>query len=144
VDYRIEVPAGTAVTVDADAGQVTITGISAAVKITADAGAVQLTDVTGAVEVTAGAGSVRGTGLAGPTTVDSDAGSVDLAYVKAPTNVNVTSDAGKVTVRLPAGSYAVDAKVSAGNRTVGVTNDPSSPNKITVRSSAGAVEVIPA
>jgi DUF4097 and DUF4098 domain-containing protein YvlB len=144
VDYRIEVPAGTTVTVNADAGQVTVTGISAAVKVTADAGAVQLTDVTGAIEVTAGAGSVRGTGLAGPTTVDSDAGSVDLAYVKVPTSVNVTSDAGKVTVRLPAGSYAVDAQVSAGRRTVDVTNDPSSPNKITVKSSAGSVEVIPA
>lgn len=144
VDYRVQVPPGTTVSIDADAGQVTVTGVTAGVTVTADAGAVQLTDVTGTVEVTAGAGSVKGTGLTGPTTVDSDAGSVDLAYAKAPTRVDVTSDAGRVTVRLPGGSYAVDARVSAGHRTVGVTNDPASPNKITVRSSAGAVEVIPA
>jgi hypothetical protein len=144
VDYRIEVPAGTAVTVDADAGQVTITGITAAVKINADAGAVQLTAVTGAVEVTANAGTIKGTGLAGVTKVHSDAGSVDLAYVKAPTSVDASSDAGRVTVRLPAGTYAVDAKVSAGHRTVDVANDPNSPNRITVRSDAGSVEVIPA
>jgi DUF4097 and DUF4098 domain-containing protein YvlB len=142
VDYRIEVPAGTTVTVDADAGEVSVDGITAAVSVDADAGKVVLMDVTGTIKVTAGAGSVRGTGLAGATTVDSDAGSVDLTYATAPSSVNVVSDAGSVRIGLPEGTYAVDAKVSAGSREVEVPTDPNSPNKITVRSSAGSVEIV--
>jgi hypothetical protein len=124
VDYRIEVPAGTAVKIDADAGTVVVT------------------DITGALTVTSAAGTVRGTGLAGATKVDSDAGSVDLTYAEAPPSVDITSDAGRVTVRLPEGRYAVDAQVSAGHRSVEVPTDPTSPHTITVRSSAGSVEIL--
>jgi hypothetical protein len=76
--------------------------------------------------------------------VHSDAGLIDLTYGTPPRSVEATSDAGNVTIRLPAGTYAVDATVWAGRRTVEVATDPASPYKITARSSAGSVEVIPA
>src|SRR4029078_13332606 len=124
---------------------VSISGITATVRIDTEAGGVRLTNVSGEINVTAVAVAVTGTALTDTTTVESTAASVDLAYVTPPLNVNVTSDAGSIRVRVPSsGTYAVDATVLAGRRLVDVPVDPCSVYRITVRSGAGSVEVIPA
>jgi hypothetical protein len=144
VDYRITVPAETSVSVDADAGAVSVTGISATVRIEADAGAVRLTNVTGEIGVTAGAGAVSGTGLTSSTTVESGGGSVNLAFAAPAMSVDVTTDAGDITLRLPPGSYAVQTMTFGGRRLVDVPTDPSSIYHVTARAGTGAVVVIPA
>jgi hypothetical protein len=142
VDYRIEVPAGTAVTVNADAGAVSVTGITAAVRIAADAGAVTLTNVTGEIDVTATAGAVTGRGLRDTTTVESDGGPVDLTFAAPALSVDVTTDAGNITLRLPSGSYAVETMTFGGRLVVDVPTDPSSLYHVTARAGTGAVEVL--
>jgi DUF4097 and DUF4098 domain-containing protein YvlB len=142
VDYRIEVPAGTSVSVDADAGAVSVTGITAAVRIDAGAGAVRLRNVTGEVEVTATAGAVTGTGLTNTTTVESDGGSVDLTFTAPAHSVDVTTDAGDITLRLPSGTYNVKTMTFGGRRVIDVPTDPSSIYNVTARAGTGAVQVL--
>jgi hypothetical protein len=90
------------------------------------------------------AGAVRGTRLAVPDVeASSDAGSVRLDLTVEPTRVAAGSSAGAVRVGVPAGrtAYVVDARTSAGSRTVDVPADPASDRTIRVRSSAGSVSV---
>jgi hypothetical protein len=125
VDYTITVPAATAVVITTSAGGITVSGLAGDLKVDSDAG------------------TVEGTGLASQhTTVHTSAGRVRLAYRVAPVDVSARTDAGAVSVLVPAGdSYAVHADTDAGKLTVEVPQDGGSTRTITAHTDAGAVEV---
>ncbi len=123
----LTVPAASAVTADLGAGNVAVTGLS------------------GEQDLSSGAGNVAGTDLgAAPVKATTPAGNVDLGFASAPPTVDAQSSAGNVTVRLPTGpAYEVDATSSVGNARVEVPTTPDAEHRITARSSAGNVAVVP-
>jgi hypothetical protein len=128
VNYQIRVPASTAVEVRANAGTVTATGLTGDLRVTADAGSVRATEL----------GSAH-------TTVQADAGKVTLRYRSTPSTVDATADAGSIEIWVPGGvSYAVNATTDAGDHTVEVPTEGSSPHRITAHSDAGSVRIRPA
>lgn len=144
IDYTVTVPADLPVTVDASAGDVTLTGLSGAVQVQADAGAVALTDLSGPVRVRADAGEIRGTGLGSrQATLTDSAGSVTLAFTAAPTSLAVQAKAGDVKVTVPGSeSYAATATASAGQTRVTVPTSPGSSHVIRAASDAGNVSIL--
>jgi DUF4097 and DUF4098 domain-containing protein YvlB len=123
----LTVPAPSAVRADLGAGNVAVTGLS------------------GAQDLSTGAGNVAGMNLgAAPVTATTPAGNVDLGFASAPPTVDAESSAGNVTVRVPAGpDYEVDASSSVGIARVEVPDTPGADHRITARSSAGNVTVVP-
>jgi hypothetical protein len=127
VDYQVRVPASTAVEVRADAGAVTVRGVTGDLRVTADAGTVQATEL----------GSVH-------TNVRADAGRVTLRYRSSPSTIDAVADAGSIEIWVPGGiAYAVDATADAGDRTVGVPTERGSTHRITAHSDAGSVRIHP-
>jgi hypothetical protein len=111
--------------------------------ITSQAGAVRLTDLTGEVSVSTRAGGVEGRGLGGDeVSVETQAGAATLEFTQAPSVVNASTDVGAIEVRVPGDtSYAVDVQTTVGRSEVSVPRDPTSPHRIRIRTTVGAVKV---
>ena len=146
VDYEIAVPAGTAVRVDASAGDVTAEDLTSSVPIELDSSAGDIT-VTGVsapeLRLDSSAGDVDASGVrAAVVRADSSAGDVSLSLRTAPDRVEIESSAGDVDLVLPDETYRIDASASAGDvDDRRVRTDPDSPRVIRVRSSAGDVRI---
>jgi hypothetical protein len=146
VDYEIAVPAGTAVHVDASAGDVTAEDLTSSVPIELEssAGDITVSDVS-APELRLGssAGDLDASGVrAGVVLVDSSAGDVSLSLRTAPERVEIESSAGDVDLVLPDETYRIDASASAGDvDDRRVRTDPASPRVVRVRSSAGDIRI---
>lgn len=122
--------------------------VERSVEVAAESGAgnVVVQDTSGSVEARTSAGDIRATGVTGPSVVaGSDAGSVVLEFTSAPDEVDATTSAGDVTVRLPGRtSYAVEADTEVGDRRVEVPVDSGSAHRVVLRSDVGDVSVLPA
>ena len=146
VDYEIAVPAGTAVDVDASAGDVHAEDLTSTVpvRLESSAGDVTAVDVT-APELTlsSSAGDVDARGVrAERVTGESSAGDVFLSLRTPPQRLDANSSAGDVEIVLPDAAYRVDASSSAGDvDTRRVDTDSSSPRIVNARSSAGDVQI---
>ncbi|ANY08807.1 DUF4097 family beta strand repeat-containing protein [Pseudonocardia sp. HH130630-07] len=110
------------------------------------AGGIEVSGLTGEQDLRSAAGSVRGTGLGpGPVAANSSAGGVDLTFAAAAPDVTAESSAGGVDVRVPVGPvYEVTTETSAGSVQVEVPDQPGADHRITAKSSAGSVSVVPA
>ena len=125
VDYTVQVPAATAVTVKTNAGVIDISGMAGALNLNTAAGKVTGTDLTSTDVVAA-----------------SDTGQVQLTFTIPPNNVDARTSAGEVVITVPAGtSYAVDAQTTVGTHQVTVTEDSGSPHKILARATTGRAVV---
>jgi hypothetical protein len=106
----VDVPPQVPVTVTSNGGNVTATGISDATLQTGG-GNLTVDGLTGDVSLNTdgsqngpfGGGNVAGTLAAQNITVDSGGGSVDLQLSTPPSNLNVTTEGGNVTLQLPGG-----------------------------------------
>ena len=109
------------------------------------AGGIEISGLTGEQDVRTSAGEVRGTGLGpGSVSASSTAGGVDLTFAAAAPDVDAESTAGSVDVRVPIGpAYHVTAETTAGSTTVEVPDQPGADHRITARSTAGGVRVVP-
>jgi hypothetical protein len=124
-DIRILAPAG----VDLDA--------------LAQVGDVSATGMAGPTKLETAAGSARANAmLSDRIRASSHAGTASVDAVKAPFEVVATTDVGSVDVTVPAGAYAIDAASTIGLVSItGVTQEPSSPHRITARSETGSVQI---
>lgn len=127
VRYRIRVPRQTAAQLTTDAGQIVVRGLA------------------GRLAVTTNAGEVRGESLAArEASVTTRAGVVNLGFAEPPAQVQVSTEAGEIEVRLPAGqAYAVRATTDLGDAEVTVDQNPGSPHRIDARTRIGAVRIVP-
>lgn len=125
VKYRVTVPAGTALTVDLDAGDVDATGLGGALDVRVDAGQVttkQSTSKSADVRV--------------------NVGDVDLRYAATPDKVSVTNNTGAVTLHLPGtGPYAVNTHTEVGDTDITVPRSATSPHAVDVKVDVGAITV---
>ncbi|HEY6786436.1 MAG TPA: hypothetical protein VI365_03910, partial [Trebonia sp.] len=156
----VDVPPQVPVTVTSNGGNVTATGISDATLQTGG-GDLTVDGLTGDVSLNTddqngpfGGGNVAGTLAAQNITVDSGGSSVDLQLSTPPSNLNVTTEGGNVTLQLPGGySYRVDnipetaAQIDqngpgpAQPAAITVTTSSSSRYRITVNADGGAVTI---
>jgi VCBS repeat-containing protein len=156
----VDVPPQVPVTVTSNGGNVTATGISDATLQTGG-GNLTVEGLTGDVSLNTdgsqnggpfGGGNVAGTLAAQNVTVDSGGSSVDLQLSTPPSNLNVTTEGGNVTLQLPGGySYRVDnipeteAQIEQNGppqpSAITVTTSSSSQYRITVNADGGAVTI---
>lgn len=141
-DLVLALPADTDVTIAAS-NDVDVTGLSGRVDVNAGGGDVTMRGLSGAVTADVAAGSIDGFDLAGgPTLLRSGGGSVSVEFVEVPADLEVTSAAGGIAVRVPRGSaYRVVATAGVGSTQVDVATDPTSPHRIVARSRFGTVDV---
>ncbi|WP_224391296.1 DUF4097 family beta strand repeat-containing protein [Pseudonocardia sp. ICBG1293] len=128
------------------AGLVVTVPASSSAQVDLRAGGVEVEGLTGALDLRASAGAVTATGVGpGDVQANSGAGAVELTFAEAAADVSAESSAGGVEVRVPIGpAYEVTAEATAGSTEVGVPDQPGADHRITARSSAGGVSVLPA
>ena len=124
-DYRIEVPRDVAVSIKADAGDVTVTGLAGRVTLESDAGNVKGTEL--------GASHVQ---------ASTDAGDVRLSFTVAPTSVDAETDAGDLDIDLPRAEYALDLDTDAGDTSVeGIVRYDLAPHSVSAETDAGDLTI---
>jgi hypothetical protein len=155
----VDVPPQVPVTVTSNGGNVTATGISDATLQTGG-GDLTVDGLTGDVSLNTDSsengpfpgGNVAGTLAAQNITVDSGGGSVELQLSTPPSNLNITTEGGNVTLQLPGGySYRVDnipqsaAQINqdgpAQSSAITVATSSSSRYRITINADSGAVTI---
>jgi hypothetical protein len=156
----VDVPPQAPVTVTSNGGNITATGISDATLQTGG-GDLTVDGLTGDVSLNTdsspngpygGGGQVDGTLAAQNIAVDSGGSNVNLQLTTAPSNLNITTEGGSVTLQLPAGySYRVDNIPEPQSQVqmtgpaqpvaITVTNSSSSRYRITVNADGGAVTI---
>ncbi|MFF5211869.1 DUF4097 family beta strand repeat-containing protein [Streptosporangium sp. NPDC000396] len=125
VDYKVEIPKGLTAKVDTGSGTITLRAL------------------TGEVNANTGSGDVEADALGGRQLVaETGSGDIEAKFAVAPDQVEIQTGSGDATVRLPQGPYDVTADSGTGGKTVKVTNDPSSPKKISVRTGSGQANVL--
>lgn len=143
VDYRLRVPAGMPLDIDAS-GRVTVRDTRGGVDAHANNGSVHLVDVAGPIRAHAGNGHIEGERLRSMEVHFHDGnGSVDLDFVRAPSLVDGHAGNGTVTVRLPRGSgpYRVEARSGNGNDTRAVDTSISAHRQVHVTVGNGDIHV---
>jgi hypothetical protein len=156
----VDVPQQAPVTVTSNGGNITATGISDATLQTGG-GDLTVDGLTGNVSLNTdsapngpygGGGQVDGTLAAQNIAVDSGGNNVNLQLTTAPSNLNITTEGGSVTLQLPAGySYRVDNITESPSQVqmtgpaqpaaITVTKSSSSRYRITVNADGGAVTI---
>ncbi|MGJ6960780.1 DUF4097 family beta strand repeat-containing protein [Streptosporangium sp. G11] len=126
VDYKVEIPPGLTAKLDTGSGTITLRGL------------------TGEVNAVSGSGDIEAGGLISKRfTADTGSGDIEAKFSAAPEGVRIETGSGDVVAYLPKGGYDVTAETGSGEETVKVTDDPSSPRKVTLKTGSGDAEVLP-
>lgn len=135
VRYDVRVPAGTAVAVEMDTGDLRLSGDLGEVAVDSDTGGVDARDLrtrflradldTGSLRIGSGiarldaeldTGDLRGDAVSTSVMhVSVDTGSVDARFVMMPSLVDIDTDTGSVRLGLPDGGYAIQATADTGD-----------------------------
>ncbi|MFI0423894.1 DUF4097 family beta strand repeat-containing protein [Spongiactinospora sp. 9N601] len=125
VDYRVEIPKGVALTLNAGSGNITLRAAS------------------GGVTANTGSGDIEAAGLTGKSAlVETGSGNVQFKYTAIPDEVEVETGSGDATVYVPDGKYDVKLDVGSGSEKVEVVQDRSVPNKLTLTTGSGNASVL--
>lgn len=124
VAYRVEVPRGLRVEVVSDSGTVTLKALS------------------GDVEATSDSGTIDASGLTGKRIVGkSNSGGLEFTFAAQPDKLDLSTDSGTTSVKVPKGAYKVSATTDSGSKTIDVASDPSATHTITLDSDSGSIKV---
>lgn len=143
VTYRVEVPTGTDIDLDAEE-EVEVRGIDGAVRVHTSNASVEASDLGGQVDLRSSNGSVRATRLTSEVTeARSSNGSVRVSFREPPRAVTAVTSNGAVEVVVPDDGepYAVDIDTSNGSTDNSVSTDPVSQRHIAARTSNGSATV---
>lgn len=146
VDYRVAVPAATAVRVRTRSGSVSVTEIAGMIDVETKAGGVRLDRTRGPVKASTSAGNLDGTDLVAPfVDATTGAGHIRLSLSEPSPRLTLRTDAGGVDVALPPaqGGYRVTTDTHAGKAEVTVAQDPSSARAVEATTGAGNIRVHP-
>jgi hypothetical protein len=127
-DFRLTVPAGTAVVLSQPSGHVRIAGLD------------------GSLRISAASVDVSATGLRSPAlTASITSGHLSAAFARAPRRVSLKLTSAQATVRLPGTSpgYQVSSQVVSGYVHVGVARAASSPDQVRAQITSGELELLP-
>ncbi|MEV8568347.1 DUF4097 family beta strand repeat-containing protein [Streptomyces sp. NPDC051322] len=106
-------------------------------------GSITVKNLDGTVDARTTGGSLRATELAGKSLVARvSGGEMSGNFTQAPDKVDVDTNGGNVSVKVPGtASYAVDAKSTGGRTNVSVNDDPGSARTIKLRTVGGDVSL---
>jgi hypothetical protein len=127
-DYRLSLPAGTAVVLSQPSGHVIVSGLA------------------GSLTITAASVDVSASGLRSPSLDASiTSGHVSAVFTRAPRRVSLALTSAQATVRLPGASpgYQVSQQVVSGYVHVGVAQAASSPYQVRAQITSGELELLP-
>lgn len=143
VGFELTVPAGTAVEVRADLGDVDVFS-TGDITVTSSLGDVSVGGDPGTVRVTTSLGDIRVAGTPGTVEAEASLGGIRVLAQEPPDLVSATTSLGDVHVEVPGGvSYAVDTDTSQGDQDVRVRRDLDAPHTLRVRTSLGSIRVVP-
>ena len=140
----LTVPAAVArTTVNADSGEVSVSGMRGAVDLRADSGDIDAEDIVGPVTLRADSGDVLARAVRADTLAAStDSGDIDVTLLAPPRAVSASADSGDISVDVPAGRYHVDAGADSGDVGVdGLLRDDTAPRHIEAHADSGDVSV---
>jgi hypothetical protein len=144
VDVSLTVPPGADVRVDTDVGSVTVRAIDGDVEVSTLDGDVEARAIGGGLFVESGGGDIRGEELTGALvdarTMDGD---VSLSLTTAPSRVVGRTASGDVHIRVPDGTYRVEADAQGGEVEIAsaILQDTSADAVIVAESASGDVHV---
>lgn len=125
VNYKIEIPKGLKIDIDAGSGNLTLRGL------------------TGQLDVVNGSGDIEGSDLGSRKgVIENGSGDIELKYTAAPENLDLQNGSGDISVYVPQGSYDVSTDAGSGDTKVDVADTPGAPNKITMESGSGNLNVL--
>src|ERR1700733_76929 len=108
VDYKIPVPADTAIRAHSGSGDQTIEGTHGNAELQSGSGDMRLTQITGEIRIQTGSGNVEARGIAGP--VRGGAGSGDiLVEESASGDIDLHTGSGNITARGIQGEFRCEA-----------------------------------
>jgi hypothetical protein len=126
-NFRLAVPAHTAVVLTQPSGHIVVSGLDAA------------------LQITAASSSISATGLRSPSlSATLRSAHLGASFAAAPQQVSLTMTSAQATLRLPAaGPYLVSSQVRWGYIKVGVPQSASSSRHITARLTSSELELLP-
>lgn len=143
VGFELTVPAGTAVEVRADLGDVDVLS-TGDVTVTGSLGDVSVGGDPGTVRVATSLGDIRVAGTPGTVEAQASLGGIRVLAQEPPDLVSATTSLGDVHVEVPGQvSYAVDTDTNQGDQDVRVPRDPAAPHTLRVRTSLGSIRIVP-
>lgn len=127
IDYSLEVPDGTRITVDTGSGDVKLEGTLGVIAAKTGSGDVELDDLR-STSVSASTGS----------------GDIDLSLKSAPDSLTLRAGSGDVKVRMPReATYDVTTNTGSGDDEVTVDTSSDSVHKVRVDTGSGDIELAP-
>ncbi len=121
-------------------GSVAATGVGGDAELRTGSGGIEARDVGGSLEARSGSGRIEVRGVGGEALARTGSGNILVAGVAS--DVDVDTSSGRVTVHGNGTPVALDIATSSGRQTVEAPTDPSSPVRVKIRSSSGAVEYL--
>lgn len=130
------------ITINSFAGDINVKNSSSNVTAETTAGDVSLHNIRGAVNATTTAGDINCTNCDGPTlTFRSTSGDVDANINDTAEKVTAITVAGSITVEAPPQSFAIEATARIGKYNDSGVHNPDNKNTMTLRTTAGDIDV---
>lgn len=125
------------------AGTISLTGTDGNIRAEVDAGDINLVDLGGRLEAKVLSGDITAVGLSSPTVEASTiSGNVDLTFVAVPEIVEILTDSGDITLRVPQASYDIDATSRRGDVNIlDVTPSDSAASVVILASDSGNISI---
>jgi len=145
--FKVAVPPGTGITVNAGSNAVAVSSLSAPVTVNGNQGDVNISGVSGPLRVSVGSGSIMATALrSSAVRVTTNEGNADISFAAAPRSVTVGCSAGDATVRVPTARHRYQVLISSGsgNASSKVPDDSQAGSVVRVSSDNGDATVLPA
>ena len=162
VSFAVTVPPGVAVTAATEGGPIAVSGTAGA-KLDSGTGPVWAARIDGPLTVTTEGGQLVVNGLTGPLSADTASGPLlardvaaatvtvitgggqaGIGFTAVPHTVVVSTDGGPATLAVPGGPYVLTANSDGGPELVGISTDPAADRAITITTSGGPLQIVPA
>jgi len=142
--YELRVPASIDLQVTNPSGDVRVTGVTGSIDLRSDSGDITLQGGSGMARLRSDDGVIRASGLrATDVEASSDSGRIAIDLAVVPRRVVARSNDGNVQVVVPNGpqAYRLETSTNDGRVSTGLPTDPASPMRITATSDSGDVVV---
>ncbi|MGW0749041.1 hypothetical protein [Streptomyces sp. NPDC002587] len=143
VRLQVTVPAGIPVTVTAEGGRVSLSGLGGDVDARVDSGRIDITGLRGDLRAEIGSGHLRAAGLTSAAAdIRVGSGSADTAFIAPPDRVTVRVGSGHTALTVPrATRFRVRCEAGAGRCEVpDVLRDPGSARTLDIEAASGSAE----
>jgi DUF4097 and DUF4098 domain-containing protein YvlB len=140
----VQVPAGTAVSVDTSSGELSAENLNANVSLHTGSGDVDVSRVSGRLDVDTSSGDVNAANVRSDSVrAHTGSGDIDLDFALPPDTLDADTGSGDVLVYVPRGpeAYDVDADTGSGDETIDILRDPGSSRQLRANTGSGDIEI---